>query len=259
VSSVCVKVTHLRTRTARRNGALLPSVPMLPATTSIRTPAGPSKQGSLTRASIQRYMSVLPAVFKLAVRDGAIPMSPFDLIEREKDDAPRQLFEWSRESISKLIAASETVARKPDARYDYSNLIRVLVLTGLRVSEVLALRKQDIDLLGGRLFVRHSLGRDGSLGLPKTAAGVRVVPLSEELVNLFAGVIPADAAEEHFVFHAKSNPSRPLSYWNFRSPGFEPALKEAKLDGKGITVHQLRHAAVSMFAWRASPLSRWRP
>jgi integrase len=86
-------------------------------------------------------------------------------------------------------------------------------------------------------------------GLPKTAAGVRVVPLSEELVNLFAGVISADAEEEHFVFHAKNNPSRPLSYWNFRSRGFGPALKEAKLDGKGITVHQLRHAAVSMFAW----------
>jgi len=100
------------------------------------------------------------------------------------------------------MAAAEKLAQKPDARYDYSGLIRVLVLTGLRVSEALALRKQDIDLLGGRLFVRHSLGRDGSLGLPKTAAGVRVVPLSEELVNLFAGVIPADAEEEHFVFHA---------------------------------------------------------
>jgi len=48
---------------------------------------------------------------------------------------------------------------------------------------------------------------------------------------------------------SEHNPKRPLSYWNFRSRGFEPALKEAKLDGRGITVHQLRHAAVSMFAW----------
>ncbi|MEP6978129.1 MAG: tyrosine-type recombinase/integrase [Thermoleophilia bacterium] len=58
----------------------------------------------------------------------------------------------------------------------------------------------------------------------------------------------AEDEDEDFVFHAKDNPRRALSYWNFRARGFEPALKEAGLDGKGITVHQLRHAAVSMYA-----------
>lgn len=200
-------------------------------------------------ASVDRYISVLGAVFKLAVRDGALPMSPLALVERGKREAPRQRFEWSREAIGKLFAAAEKLALRADARYNYAPLIRVLALTGLRVSEALALQKSDIDLLGGRLFVRHSLGRDGTLGRPKTAAGVRIVPLGEELVDLFARIIPADAAEQDFVFHAKGNPRRPLSYWNFRHRGFEPALKEAGLEGHGITIHQLRHAAVSMYAW----------
>jgi integrase len=202
------------------------------------------------RSAVNRYSSSLKLALKLAVRDGAAPIDPFSLVERERNDTSRPDFDWiSRESILGLIAASERVAQKPDSRYDYSPLIEVLVKTGPRPSEGLALQARDIDLLGGRMHIRHSLGRDGVLGLPKTAAGVRVVPLSEELVNLFAGVIPADAEEDDFVFHAKGNPKRPLSYWNFRSRGFVPALKEAKLDGKGITVHHLRHAAVSMMAW----------
>jgi integrase len=96
----------------------------------------------------------------------------------------------------------------------------------------------------------HRVAAEGTLGPPKTAAGVRVVPISDDLVKLLATVIPADAHEDEFVFHARGNATRPLSYFNFRVRGFEPALRAAGLDGKGITVHQLRHAAVSLFASR---------
>jgi integrase len=209
--------------------------------------AGRITGNPLKHESVSRYMSVLPAVFKLAVRDGAIPASPMSLMERAKGEPRKSQFKWSREAINNLLEASEQLAHKPDARYDYSPLLRVLVLTGLRVSEALALR--DIDLLGGRLHVEHSLRRDGTLGPPKTEASRRIVPLSSELVELLVQLIPIDAEEYDFVFHSKGNAQRPLSYFNFRTRGFEPALKAAGLDEKGITVHSLRHAAVSMFAW----------
>jgi integrase len=216
------------------------------------------KSGALTgnplgHASVARYMTVLAGVFKRAVRDGAIPVSPLKLMDRAKRDEAReptkQQFAWSRESISNVIEASERLARQSEARYDYSPLIRVLALTALRVSEALALRVCDIDLLGGNLRVEHSLKRNGELGPPKTKAGRRTVPLSQELVELFVQLVPAEADEHDFVFHAKGNPKKPLSYFNFRVRGFEPAVKAAGLDGLGITVHSLRHAAVSMFAW----------
>jgi integrase len=63
-------------------------------------------------------------------------------------------------------------------------------------------------------------------------------------------VISVDAEDEHFVFHAKGDPTKPLSYFNFRVRGFDPAVKAAGLDGRGITVHSLRHAAVSLYAAR---------
>ena len=43
---------------------------------------------------------------------------------------------------------------------------------------------------------------------------------------------------------------RPISYHNFRDRGFVPALERAGLADKGITVHGLRSAAVSMYATR---------
>jgi integrase len=201
----------------------------------------------LLAASIIRYLEPLSAIYKLALRRGIVAVSPMTLLEAAEKDAPRERFEWSREAISKLIRAAEDLGRRPDARYNYAPLIRLLVSTGLRVGEALALRRCDVDLLGGRLQVRHTWTRDGRLAPPKTQAGVRVVPLSAELVRLLVDLIPEDAGDEDFVFHAKGNPARPISYFNFRHRGFDLAAKAAGLDGK-VTIHSLRHAAVSLYA-----------
>jgi integrase len=141
------------------------------------------------------------------------------------------------------------LARKPQAQHDYSPILKAQVGTGMRPSEVLALQVRDIDLLGGYAHVRHSLQRDGTLGPPKTEAGLRVVPLSEELVELFVKVIPEDAEDEDFVFHVNGNTRRALSYTNYRDRGFLPAVRAAGLDGNGLTPHKLRRAAVSAWSW----------
>jgi integrase len=202
----------------------------------------------LSEKTIRRYLTPLSAIYKLALRRGIVSVSPMALLEEAERDEPRERFEWSREGIAKLIRAAEELAQRPDARYDYAPLICVLVSTGLRVGEALALRRCDVDLLSGRLHVRHTWTRDGRLAPPKTLAGVRVVPLSRKLVELFINLIPDSAGEEHFVFHARGNPTRPISYFNFRRRGFAPAVIAAGLGGAGITIHALRHAAVSLYA-----------
>ena len=60
-----------------------------------------------------------------------------------------------------------------------------------------------------------------------------------------AGVPPGSA---EFVFSTTGQ--RPVSYDNFRDRGFTPALERAGLAGKGITIHGLRSAAVSLYAAR---------
>jgi integrase len=187
-----------------------------------------------------------------AIRAGAIPTNPFALLdddERPSDTGRiRDHYEWSPEEISALIAAATKRAEEKVSRYDYAPLIHLLVLLGLRIGEAQGLRVKDVDLLGAELHVDHSWGRNGKLEAPKSVAGRRVVPLAPGLVELLARTIPAEAEPEHFVFHARGNPRKPVSYWNFRRRGFLPALKDAGLAGRGITIHNLRSAAISMYA-----------
>jgi len=219
---------------------------------------GDMEDGTLTGnplapATIRKNLAPLNAIFKLALRRGLVTINPLTLLDEDERAAMagggvRNHYEWSTQGISDLIAASEGLARRPEARYDYSPLIRVLVLLGLRIGEALGLRVRDVNLLKGVLHVRHNRRRDGSLRETKTEAGIRDVPLSPGLVDLFAKLIPADAGPDDYVFHSRWNSRQPISYWNFRGRGFLPALKEAGLDGKGITIHGLRSAAVSIYA-----------
>jgi integrase len=210
-------------------------------------------------ASIRRYLTPLAAIYKLAIRRGIVPSSPLTLLgddERALGGGVSDHHEWTTKEISDLIGSAEYLGRQPESRYDYAPLIRVLVTLGLRVSEALALRKCDVDLLGGVLHIRHTWPRDGKsaadLTEPKTKAGKREVPLSPGIVNLFLSLIPVDADEGDFVF--STTKTRPISYWNFEARGFKPALELAELSGKGITIHTLRSAAISLYAARGLTL-----
>jgi integrase len=105
-----------------------------------------------------------------------------------------------------------------------------------------------VDLLDASIHVRHSLARDGNLTQPKTKAGRRDVPIAPGLVDMLSQLKPPDAADDDFVFSTTG--CRPISYHNFRDRGFAPALAAAGLAGKGITIHSLRSAAISLYAAR---------
>jgi integrase len=186
-------------------------------------------------ASIRRYLSPLSAIFKLALRRGLAPSNPLELLsddERPSGGGLRDHYIWSPDEILSLLASARALGSRSTARYDYSPLIELLALTGMRVSEALALRVRDVDLPTGELCVTNSLGRRGDLHPPKTKAGVRRIPLSKHLVELLACLIPGGAEPDDFVFHSQRDPRRPLSYWNFRERGFGPTLEHAGLGGK---------------------------
>lgn len=124
-----------------------------------------------------------------------------------------------------MMTAAEELGGRHEAQYDYAPLVRLLVLTGLRVSEALALRWQDVDLLGATIRVHHSWAREGRLTPPKTKAGVRDVPIAPGLVDMLTLLKPEHAGDEDFVFSTTGR--RPVPYHNFRERGFTPALERA--------------------------------
>lgn len=65
----------------------------------------------------------------------------------------------------------------------YRPLLVTMIFTGIRSSEARGLRWEDVDLKNGTLHVRQRADRYGEVGMPKSEAGQRTVPLPPIAVN----------------------------------------------------------------------------
>ncbi|MGI8701290.1 MAG: tyrosine-type recombinase/integrase [Nocardioidaceae bacterium] len=81
---------------------------------------------------------------------------------------------YSQTEIAELIAATRSL-RTPVRRDMFATLIGLLVVTGIRVGEAIALDRDDVDLTNGRLLVRHGkFGKARELALhPTTVEALR--------------------------------------------------------------------------------------
>ena len=77
--------------------------------------------------------------------------------------------------IKRLIGAANDLRRR--------TLLLTAALTGLRASELRGLRWVDVDLKAGELHVRQRADRYNAIGAPKSASGVRTVPLAPEVLS----------------------------------------------------------------------------
>jgi integrase len=199
----------------------------------------------LAAATIQNYLLPLSGPLTFAIRRGLLTTNPCSLLS--SDERPqrrrREKHIWSDEEIEALIDASERLATRPEARYDYAPLIRTAVYTGLRQGELLGLQWADIDFNEGVLFVRRQWTRANEYGPPKTAAGARRIPLPKELVMYFRELKlrSGHSGDEDPVFASKDG--APLGHRNVSQRGFEPATRLAGI--KHVTFHDMRHAFAS--------------
>lgn len=184
-------------------------------------------------------LTVLSRIFARACRRGLIVSNPVRQLEGEElpKTKRREFPTLDREAIRKLLANT------PDR---FRPAIALSVLTGLRQSEMLGLRWQDIDGDGGLLRVRFQLGRDGRLVEPKTASSIRDIPIPPSLVLTLATRRQEAAARGYggptdFVFASKTG--GPMCRRNLMRRGLRTALDRSDLPQ--LTWHDLRHIAAS--------------
>ncbi|MDI7921756.1 tyrosine-type recombinase/integrase [Ferirhizobium litorale] len=65
----------------------------------------------------------------------------------------------------------------------YRPLLVTMIFTGIRASEARGLRWEDVDLNAKLLHVRQRADRYGAVGMPKSEAGQRAVPLPPIVIN----------------------------------------------------------------------------
>lgn len=121
---------------------------------------------------IRNLLLPLRAAYALAAEDGLIQVSPFVGWTPRKIEPPKEeddIDPFTQDEVTAILAASEGQAR---------NLFQFAFWSGLRTSELIALRWEDVDLDGRTVTVRRAKVRK-QVKAPKTAAGRRVVTLLE--------------------------------------------------------------------------------
>ena len=130
-----------------------------------------SKSG-LSWHSVRNLRNLLSRVLRTAVDWGYLEENPLVKVKLP----PRPLRVSARFLLPEQVRALLAEIREP-----YRLMVLVAVLTGLRRSELFALRWKAVDLQKRRLEVRESVYH-GQFSTPKTRSSARQVPLSFHLV-----------------------------------------------------------------------------
>jgi integrase/recombinase XerD len=184
--------------------------------------------GSLAPRSAARRLSALRQFHRFLAREGVRPDDPTATLDSPRlgRSLPKYL---SEAEVEALLTAS---ARHPVAQAG----LEILYATGLRVSELLSLRRAAVDRAGGALIVRGKGGRE------------RMVPLSTA-AKAAAAEVPADGA---WLFPGR-DPRRAMTRQGFALILKQVAL-EAGIDPARVSPHVLRHSFASHLLARGADL-----
>lgn len=136
----------------------------------------------LTASTCKYVMAILQTILADAMRDDIIAKNPAAGMAAVKSSKPK-----ATETIHRALTVEEQLAFMQEMRTDYYySFVAMMLSTGMRCGEVAALQWQDIDSKAGMIHVRRTATRqeNGLLTIgtsPKTAAGVRDIPITENV------------------------------------------------------------------------------
>lgn len=208
----------------------------------------------LAESTVRIAYDILSAICSTAVRDGALGRNPVAAVKRPRVTRHEGGYLTSDQVRAVLSAAQST---------RFAPLFELLVNTGLRRGEALALQWSDVDLDAGTLRVRGTLARVGGdlvVTEPKTAKSNRTVPLSPPAVHTLRAIRFEQAQERlragswwrqtGYVFTTRSGePCDPRNALR----AFKVAAKRAGVPAS-VGLHTLRHSAATFMLENGVPL-----
>ncbi len=202
--------------------------------------------------TIKNCKRSMKAIFFTAIKDDCIRKNPFDfdIASVLKDDTVH------KEPLTAIQEESLLAFMEEDRIYSkYRDDIIILLETGLRISELCGLTKDDIDFDTGIISVNHQIQYYAKQGYkvekPKTENGIRQIPISakarsalQRVVNKQpkAPVIEIDGYKNFLFTRENGYPKRAATYKDIFSHLIKKYNKKDRTPLPIIlTPHTLRH------------------
>lgn len=207
-------------------------------------------------SSIHSIRGVLRPAFQMAVDDDLIRKNPFGFQLATvivNDSVIRDAITHDeKRKFLKFVNSDKHFCKYYDAIY-------ILFFTGLRISEFCGLTIKDIDLKERTINIDHQLLRSGQMQYyiepPKTEAGKRIIPMSEEVFKCFQRIVssrkkrkvePIIDGYTGFLFLDKNNMPKVALHWEkYFEHIVEKYNKIYRIPMPKVTPHVCRHTYCS--------------
>lgn len=210
-------------------------------------------------STVKTIRGVLRPAFQMAVDDDVLVKNPFqfELAGVVVNDSV------TREGVTKDQMRKFLKFIHDDVVYSkYYEVVYILFHTGMRISEFCGLTLKDIDLENKTINIDHQLQRTSKreyvIEPTKTNAGTRVLPMTEEVTEMFRSIIenrPKYRVEKivagysGFLFLDKDFMPLVAMHWEHRFNHMVDRYNEIyKIQMPNITPHVCRHTYCSNMA-----------
>jgi integrase len=188
--------------------------------------------GRLSASSVRNALMPLRVIYRRALREGLVAASPLTHLELPA-------VRGRRERIASPAEAAALLATLPE---NDRAIWATAIYAGLRRGELMALRVEDVDLVGGVVAIERAWdAKAGVLVAVKSRAGRRRVPITGELRRHLVAHLLRRGTREGLVFGRPDG--RPFDPSSLRQRA-DQAWKAADL-GR-LTLHECRHTFASI-------------
>ncbi len=187
----------------------------------------------LANGSKAKIRNLMHTIFNHAIRWEWHDRNPISMVRQSS----------KRQKVPTVLNIEQIKALLEHLKNPGKTAVLLDILTGLRVSELLALKWSDVDFENLQIHVTRSIA-DQHVGPCKTEASQKPVPLDPELAEallMWRRKSPYPMIDD-WVFASPATSGK-LPYWSFSiyRTYIKPALKEANITSK-VGWHTFRHS-----------------
>ena len=190
-----------------------------------------------TLKTIRNQLSFLRSALDEAVTDGVLQLNPVSLVTASRYQSDKSTAE-SDYIVDPLSPAEVDALLSSAGNKQWENLFMFAIQTGLRSSELCALRWRDIDFIGKTAHVQNA-SVVGVIKSTKTKAGTRKVELNDLAIMVLVNQKAFTFMKDNTIFEDPKTDSPWASADAIRKKAWVPTLRKAGIRYRNP--YQTRH------------------